>query len=184
MILKRGLLGLILVGSFAGLAAPVVAGSGWLLLKPPEVPGHGEGGTKFEVHAPLPRWRQVQAFDTAQVCEHAKRTWWDVELGEVECRYRILDEKCPFAIPPDPTLPVPTLSEQEAVPGGSPLPMSTLEERIEAIPVRIPHGPPSPEWEREVKQIEAARELKRRAINERYRSWKCVPADAVYQVIK
>lgn len=184
MILKPWILGLILVGSFASLATPVVAGSGWVLLEPPEALRQGEGGTKPEVSAPLTRWRQVEAFDTAQACEHTKRTWWDVELSEVECEYRILDEKCPFAIPPDPTLPVPTLSEQEAVRGGSALPGSTLEERIKAIPVRIPHGPPSPAWKREVERIEAARELKRREINERYRLWKCVPADAVYQAPK
>jgi len=39
MILRFGLLGLTLVGSLAVLAAPVLAGSGWLLLAPPEIPG-------------------------------------------------------------------------------------------------------------------------------------------------
>jgi hypothetical protein len=39
-------------------------------------------------------------------------------------------------------------------------------------------------WEREVKRVEAAREPKQREVNERYRHWKCVPADAVYHAPK
>jgi hypothetical protein len=83
MILKYGLMGLVLVGSFAGLAAPVVAASGWLLLMPPEVPGHGEGG-KFEVHAPLARWRQVQAFDTARECEEFRLAMLNSLVNEID----------------------------------------------------------------------------------------------------
>jgi hypothetical protein len=36
------------------------------------------------------------------------------------------------------------------------------------------------EWRKERDKIEVAREPKRRAINERYRPWKCVPVDAIY----
>ena len=67
MILKHGLLGLSLVGSLAVLAAPVGAGSGWLLLVPPvQAPG------EFDTTAPLNRWVQIYALDKATECESAK----------------------------------------------------------------------------------------------------------------
>ena len=173
MILKHGLLGLVLVGLFAGLAAPVVAGSGWLLLVPPEVPGHGEGGTKFEVHAPLARWRQVQAFDTARECEGLLNDIRVTELRQVENLFH--------------TPPYPWSPKQEAKPEPTQRSL-TLEERIRAIPVLDLTDPVNKEklerWEREVKRVEAAREPKQREINKRYSLWKCVPADAVYRAPK
>lgn len=173
MILKRGLLELVLVGLFAGFAAPVVADSGWVLLEPPEVSRHGEGGMKPEVSAPLARWRQVQAFDTARECEGRLNGIRVEELSQAEDLF--------------PTPPSPLSPKQETEP--EPTQRSgTLEERIRAIRVLDPTDPVNKEkldrWEREVKRVEATREPKQREINKRYSLWRCVPADAVYQVPK
>ncbi len=47
---------------------------------------------------------------------------------------------------------------------------------------KIPDTPrPGP---KETDKIDATREPKQHEINERYRHWKCVPADAVYQAPK
>jgi len=73
VILKHGLLGLVLVGSFADLAAPVVAGSGWVFLAPPLLPESKGSPPKYDISAPLDRWKQVRAYELANEREMDKR---------------------------------------------------------------------------------------------------------------
>jgi len=214
----------------------VAALSGWLLVAP-----------GFNVDAPLERWRQVQAFDTARECETAKRERWSQALNEVA-------NQLPY--PPYPKLPKAeapsqgeTAPKEKTPPSGDtgqpePLPTSpqrkSLDTRMQEIlteegeqekdktqdlfetirevlrkpylPAEAPKTTPTPEeaapfeddyltrLRRSVQEVidnesrpeyrkaregvDAAREPKQREINERYRQWKCVPADAVYQVPK
>jgi len=190
MIVKHGLLGLAFVGSLAVLAGPVVAGSGWLLLAPPELPRLGDGDTMFAVNAPLDRWKQVQAFDTAKECERGKDEEWSHALKEVET-----------------LLPYPPIPKTEAPPQSQTVPKIEGEPKAgyrkgfeEMIQEVIEEGKRQEammteeqkqkrelaweEWRRERDKIEVAREPKQHAINERYRPWKCVPADAVYRAPK
>jgi hypothetical protein len=164
MNLRHGLLGLAFVGSLVVLAAPVVAGSGWLLLAPPELPGHGEGGTKFEVHAPLDRWTQVRAFDTARECEDGKVHGWLQAMEEV---------KTLVPYPPGRNERAEEIVEKYAPPDEARDARLTEEEKEKVKRYRQ-------EWTMERNKIEAARWPKRQAVNERYRLRKCVPEDAVY----
>ncbi|MBI4381392.1 MAG: hypothetical protein HY574_09410 [candidate division NC10 bacterium] len=179
MILKHRLLGLALVGSLAVLAAPVVAGSGWLLLAPPELPGHGEGGTKFEVHAPPDRWTQVRAFDTAQECEDLKTKSHYEALRTVWIMY---------PSPPDPSgAPPRTLDEiieevlkkdRETIEKG--LKEAERQEAMMTEEQKQKKGRAWQEWKEKIDKIVVARKPMERAVHEQYRHWTCVPADAVY----
>ena len=224
--------GLIGYGGLLGL-------SGWLLLAPPEIPGHGEGASGFNVNAPLDRWRQVEAFDTATGCESEKNNRFSQALKEVEVLlpypplpehygaqpspkeaaqsiYEITERGLVKVYPPAPP------PKSEAPPQGQTTPQDkklrqegldkdledepapTLLEQIRALDRPTIHVSPSlienirsalarphyvteqawREWTKEKERIDAAREPKQRAVNERYRLWKCVPADAVYRVPK
>lgn len=179
MVLKHWLLGLALVGSLAVFAAPVVAGSGWLLLAPPELPGHGEGGTKFEVHAPLDRWTQVRAFDTAQECEDLKTKRSYEALRMVWMMY---------PSPPDPSgAPPRTLHEifEEVLKKDPETIKKELKEaeRQEAMMTEEQKQKKErawQEWNERIGKIVVAQKPMERAVHEQYRHWKCVPADAVY----
>jgi len=164
----------------------LAAVSGWLLVAP-----------GFNVDAPLDRWKQVQAFDTAKECEVDKDLWWSQALEEVEklLPYPPLPKaKAPAqgqAAPKDKKPPQkrPTLLEEirtREQPSEPPTLSKSLIENIrESLDRDIPLPEPTPpEWRKEADKIDAARELKRREVNERYRPWKCVPADAVYRGVK
>lgn len=192
MILKRGLLGLILVGSFVSLAAPVVAGSGWVLLEPPEALRQGEGGTKPEVSASLSRWRQVMAFDTAQACENSR-------LAALELEKNTIDTQLPY--PPYPEF------RQEQLPLQSRITLPgqrrglTLWERNDEFDKEMEKETKKretmlaeeqkqqrehaeSEWRKAREKVDITRESKHQAAYEIYRRWKCVPVDAVYQAPK
>ena len=167
MILRHGLLGLALVGSLVVFVAPVVADSGWLLLAPPlraleerlDDKALAQRLAQLMVHpwdpdAPLERWRQVRAFDTALECEETMRGWWSQALKRVET---------------DTHPPLPEGDHRR----------SMCEVTREAIKT-------DKAWEamtEEQKQKDRKqwwKECTRDSINEYYRPWKCVPADAVY----
>jgi len=176
MIVKHGLLGLALVGSLAVLTGSVGVDSGWLLLRPPLRQISKEGGgldTKAlaqrlaqqtlnpwdsDPDAPLDRWTQVRAFDTARECEDTMHGWLSQELKQVEM---------------DPSPPLPE---------GDPR-RSMCEVTKEVIKT-------DKAWEamtEEQKQKDRKRwwkECTRDSIYNRYRHWKCVPADAVYRLSK
>ncbi len=54
----------------AALATPAVAGQGWYLLAPPLE----REGKRFMIEAPLSRYRQLGAFDSAAECEKVRVT--------------------------------------------------------------------------------------------------------------
>lgn len=185
MILKHGLLRLAIAGSLAVLVAPVVAGSGWLLLAPPELARLVEGDTGSAVNAPLDRWRQVQAFDTARECERSKNEEWSRELKEIET----LRPYPPYPRPPKTKESLQAQAapkDKEARGGLREMIRKYLEEdeKAEAMMTedqRQKLEQERQEWSRETDKIDAARAPKQRAVNELYRPWKCVPADAVYR---
>ena len=53
------------------LAIPAFAGQGWYLLSPPKIPRVME----FDEKAPLERWEQHRAFDSAEDCERKLDGW-------------------------------------------------------------------------------------------------------------
>jgi hypothetical protein len=52
-------------------AVPALAGKDWYLLSPPKIPGVME----FDEKAPLKRWEQHGAFDSAEDCERNLDDW-------------------------------------------------------------------------------------------------------------
>lgn len=199
---------------------------------------------EFNVDAPLDRWRQVQAFDTARECEFAKSERWSQALNEVANQLPYPPyPKPPKAEAPSqgetapkdktPPLgdigqpePLPTFPQRKSLdtrmqeilaegeqekdkmqdlsdtirealrkpylPAEEPKTTPRLEEAAPVLPeeddylsrLRQQAKTAIDETPRPDPKIDAAREPKRREINERYRRWKCVPADAVYQVPK
>jgi len=62
------MIAIILVLAVLLFSLPVYAGQGWYLMIPPAA---GKGAVDFE--APLRRWPQAAAFDTAKACEDSLR---------------------------------------------------------------------------------------------------------------
>jgi len=72
-------------------AAPAYTGQGWYLLSPPKIPGVME----FDEQAPLMRWEQRRAFDSAEDCERHLDDWRGRAMdrfklnGSIENKYSI-----------------------------------------------------------------------------------------------
>lgn len=192
MILKRGLLGLILVGSFASLATPVVAGSGWVFLKPPEALRQGEGDAKSEVHAPLSHWGQVKAFDTARDCEVAKNAMWELVKDAIDTQlpYPPYPEFRQEQLPLQSRITLPwqqrglTLSERNDEVDKEMEKETKKRETMLAEEQKQQREHAESEWRKAREKVDTARKSKHQATYEIYRRWKCVPADAVYQAPK
>lgn len=172
MIVKHGLLGLAIVGSLAVLTGSVGAGSGWLLLAPPlraleerrDAKALAQELTQQMVHpwdpdAPLERWRQVRAFDTARECEETMHGWLSQELTQVE---------------KDPNPPLPK---------GDPR-RSMCEITKEVLQEDKVWDAITTEEQKQKDRKRWWKECTRDSTYERYRHWKCVPADAVYRAPK
>lgn len=141
----------------------------------------------FNVNVPLDRWRQVQAFDTARECEDEKARRWSQALNEVA-------NQLPYPPYPEPPKAEAPLQGQTAPKEKKPQEHRSLLEKMREVleedlkemtdEQRQKEERARQEWRKETDKIDAAREPKQREINERYRHWKCVPADAVYQAPK
>jgi hypothetical protein len=55
-------------------AVPAYAGQGWYLLVPPQVPTP-QGSDRWLTEAPLKKWWQNRAFDSALACERYLDDW-------------------------------------------------------------------------------------------------------------
>ncbi len=53
-------------------SAATAHAEGWYLLAPPWRTAIKEGEDELDTKAPLTRWEQIGAFDTAQICENSK----------------------------------------------------------------------------------------------------------------
>jgi len=158
MNLRHGLLGLALVGSLAVFAAPVVAGSRWLLLAPPPVPESNGSVVKYNLSAPLDQWERLNAYDSEMECEDGKREWQKVA-------------KIPPVKPP--SLPYRRTIEEDAEEA---LREMTPEQRAQ-----------EQQWDETTRETmrwlraQAKAQAKAKALVDLLKHLKCVPADAVYE---
>jgi hypothetical protein len=133
----------------------------------------------WDPDAPLERWRQVRAFDTAQECEDLKTKSHYEALRTVWIMY---------PSPPDPSgAPPRTLDEiieevlkkdRETIEKG--LKEAERQEAMMTEEQKQKKGRAWQEWKEKIDKIVVARKPMERAVHEQYRHWKCVPADAVY----
>jgi hypothetical protein len=62
-------------------AVPAYAGQGWYLLVPPQVPTP-QGSDRWLTEAPLKKWWQNRAFDSALACERYLDDWNRMVLAQ------------------------------------------------------------------------------------------------------
>jgi len=66
--IRVGIAALMLV---TGIAVSAQAGMGWYLMTPP-FESEGPKAFQLQAEAPIHRWDQVRAFDSAAICEHER----------------------------------------------------------------------------------------------------------------
>src|ERR1700731_3924690 len=62
----------VVLGLLALTASPAISADGWYLMAPPWHTATKPGEDELDTTAPLVKWQQIRAFDTARACENAR----------------------------------------------------------------------------------------------------------------
>jgi hypothetical protein len=63
---------LVVLGLLALTSSPAISADGWYLMAPPWRTAVKPGEDELDLTAPLVKWQQIRAFDTARACEDAR----------------------------------------------------------------------------------------------------------------